>query len=468
MNASHSTSDTASTPAMTRESLRSFADAHRAAFEDNLRTLVEIPSISSAPDKKKEMFRCADAARAILVSLGAQAEILDTPGNPMVHARFEHDPSAATVTVYNHLDVQPANEPEWRTDPFKMVREDGVYRGRGTTDDKGPALSALYGAVAARRAGVPINIQFLWELEEEIGSPNFQAGIQRHASKLQTHSVVVSDTIWLTRGKPSTPTGLRGLQTFTISLETAVHDLHSGVVGGAARNPLSELITVVGEMTDGISGEVKIPGFYDDVEQLTVAEARDFAASGFSVETFMRDHEMKSIRVKDPLEVMTRIWARPTMEVHGLVGGYIGPGVKSAVPGRAEVKLSCRLVPNMRADKTLDLIKAFVHARLPDARIDAEARLEPYKGRTSGPFADAVRDAYNFAFGSRPAFTREGGSIGAVSTMEQVLGLPVFFLGLSLPEHGYHAPNENYDWEQASGGIPMFAHYFQRLSTLRP
>jgi acetylornithine deacetylase/succinyl-diaminopimelate desuccinylase-like protein len=451
-----------------REALRRFADANRRAFEDNLKALVEIPSISSSPQHKPEMARCADAARAILEANGAKAEILDTPGQPLVFGRFDIDASLPTVTVYNHLDVQPANEPEWRTDPFRFANEGGTYRGRGTTDDKGPALSALYGAVAACRANTRVNIHFLWELEEEIGSPNFEAGLKKHAERLKTDSVVVSDTIWLTRGKPSTPAGLRGLQTFTIALETAAHDLHSGVVGGAARNPLSELMTMVGEMVDGISGEVKIPGFYEDVEDLTVAEARDFAASGFSVDTFMHDHEMKSIRTRDPLEVMSRIWARPTLEVHGMVGGYTGPGVKSAVPGRAEVKLSCRLVPNMRAQKTLDLIRTFILKRLPDAKIEAEARLEPYRGRTSGPFADAVRDAYHFAFGVRPAFTREGGSIGAVPTMEQVLRAPVFFLGLSLPEHGYHAPNENYDWEQASGGMPLFARYFENVANLRP
>lgn len=451
---------------LTREALAELAAAHRTQFEDHLRTLVEIPSISSSPAHKPDMARCAEAAKGILESYGAKVDILATGGQPLVHGRFEVSPSVPTATVYNHLDVQPANEPEWRTDPFRFTHENGTYRGRGTTDDKGPALSALLGAVAAHRAGVPINIHFLWELEEEIGSPSFEAGLRAHRARLATDSVVVSDTIWLTRGKPSTPAGLRGLQGFTISLQTAAHDLHSGLVGGAARNPLSELITVAGEMFDGITGEVKIPGFYDDVEPLGDAEAADFEASGFSLATFMRDHEVKSLRTNDRLEVMRRIWAQPTMEVHGLVGGYTGPGIKSAVPGSAELKMSCRLVPNMRGDKVMERVESFVRARLPDAVISAEARLEPYRGRTTGPHAEAVRDAYAFGFGARPAFTREGGSIGAVPTMEQLLGVPVFFLGLSLPEHGYHAPNENFDWEQASGGIPMFARYFESLSKL--
>lgn len=188
-----------------REALRAFAEENRAAFERDLKELVEIPSISSAPDKKKDMLRCADAAKAILEAAGAKAEILETPGQPIVYGRLEHSADAPTVTIYNHLDVQPANEPEWKTDPFKFINENGVYRGRGTTDDKGPALSALYGALAAKKAGVPINIAFLWELEEEIGSPNFKAGIVAHKDKLATNNIVVSDTIWLTRGKPSMP-----------------------------------------------------------------------------------------------------------------------------------------------------------------------------------------------------------------------------------------------------------------------
>src|SRR5262245_33224177 len=184
----------------TRDQLRTFAEAHRSAFERDLKTLVEIASISASPAHKNDMRRCAEAAKAILESAGAKAEILETPGQPLVYGRFDVDPSAPTVTVYNHMDVQPANEPEWRTDPFKFVIENGCYRGRGTTDDKGPALSALYGAKAAREANTPVNIHFLWELEEEIGSPNFRAGIEKYKSKLKTNSVVVSDTIWLTRG----------------------------------------------------------------------------------------------------------------------------------------------------------------------------------------------------------------------------------------------------------------------------
>ncbi len=447
-----------------REDLIAFADVHRESFEADLKTLVEIPSISPSPDHREDQDRVAKAAAQIMRDMGVQAQIIQTPGSPVVHGVLGDDPSCPTVTVYNHMDVQPANEPEWKTDPFEMITQGDTYRGRGTTDDKGPALTALYGAVAARQAGVPINIKLLWETEEEIGSPNLAAGLQSALLRFATDSVVVSDTIWLTRGKPSTPVGLRGLQSFSVHLETADHDLHSGLVGGAARNPLTELGWLIGEMVDARTGEVKIPGFYKNVEDPSLNEAREFAVSGFSIDRFMADHELKSLRMTDPLDVMIAIWTRPTLEVHGLVGGYSGPGIKSAVPARAEAKLSCRIVPDQTCEEVLQLVTEFIHARIPDAKIVPHARLEPYKGLTHGGLADAVRDAYHFGFGQRAAFTREGGSIGAVPIMADVLNAPISFLGLSLPEHGYHAPNENFDWEQARGGMPMFARYFENLA----
>ncbi|HEY8371022.1 MAG TPA: M20/M25/M40 family metallo-hydrolase, partial [Thermodesulfobacteriota bacterium] len=451
---------------LTREALADFAKSHREEFERWLAELVAIPTVSADPARAADVRRGAEAAAARLAAVGATAEVLETGGHPLVHGRLPGDPAWPTVTLYNHMDVQPADGDAWRTDPFRLTTEGDRYYGRGATDDKGPALTALLGALAAREAGVPINIAFLWEFEEEIGSPHFEAAVTRYRERLATDSIVVSDTVWTTRGKPSSPAGLRGMQTFRLTLEVAETDAHSGMVGGAARNPIAELMQVVAACVDGRTGEVLIPGFYDEVEPLSEADARDFLASGFSVETFMRDHRLRSLRTTDTLEVMRRIWARPTFEVHGVVGGYTGPGVKAIVPPRAEVKCSCRIVPNMTTARTMARVTEFIRSRFPDVQVHPGHGLEPFKGVTTGPLADAVRDAYRFAFGAAPAFTREGGSIGAVPTMERVLGAPVLFLGLSLPEHGYHAPNEHYDWGQASGGIAAFARYFSRLATL--
>jgi acetylornithine deacetylase/succinyl-diaminopimelate desuccinylase-like protein len=447
-----------------RAELAAFATERRADFERWLARLVDIPSVSVDPAHASDVRRCAEAALECLNEVGAAGRLLETGGHPLVYARLADEPGWPTVTVYNHLDVQPADGDDWRTRPFHLTQQDDRYYGRGATDDKGPALTALLGALAARSAGVPVNVAFLWELEEEVGSEHFEDAIRTNGDRLQTDAIVVSDTVWVTRGKPSSPAGLRGMQPFCLTLRTASADLHSGITGGVVRNPLAELMQVVCACVDGKTGDVLIPGFYDEVEPLTLEEERAFLESGFSVETFKRDHHVSSLRVTDPLDMMRRLWALPTFEVHGVVGGYTGPGVKAAIPPCAEVKLSCRLVPNMTCERTLDRIRAFIAERFPDVELHAEPGLDPFKGRGSGPLADAVRAAYRFGFGSEAVFTREGGSIGAVPTMERVLGAPVVFLGLSLPEHGYHAPNEFFDWEQAAGGIATFAHFFTQLA----
>jgi len=448
---------------LSREALGRFATAHRSDFENWLRELVNVPTVSVDPAHAADVRRGAELAYQRLRSVGADARLIETAGHPIVYGRLHGQPDWPTVTVYNHLDVQPANEDDWRTDPFQLDIQDDRFIGRGTTDDKGPALTALLGALAARDAGARINVAFLWELEEEVGSAHFADALSANRDALVTDSVVVSDTIWVTRGRPSSPAGLRGMQPFRLTLETATADLHSGITGGVVRNPLTELMQVVSACVDAQTGRVLIPGFYDEVEPLSAADEQGFIDSGFSVETFKRDHKVESLRATEALEVMRRLWALPTFEVHGVVGGYTGPGVKASIPARAEVKLSCRLVPNMSCSATLERIRSFVAERFPDVKVHAEPGLDPFMGRTSGPLADAIRAAYRFGFGADAVFTREGGSIGAVPTMERILGAPVVFLGLSLPEHGYHAPNEFFDWEQAAGGIAAFAHYFMSL-----
>lgn len=451
-----------------KKDLTAWAKSERTRFEDTLRQFVEIPSVSADPAHQKDILTCADAAAQLIRDFGGDAKILKTDGNPIVHGRFKAGKGAPTLTVYNHMDVQPASketEP-WDTEPFTFTKKGDRYYGRGTTDDKGPALAAMWGIRAAREAGIPLNLNVLWELEEEIGSPNFESGITKYANQLATDHILVSDTIWVSRKQPACPAGLRGLQGFTLSLETGQTDQHSGVTGGAARNPIAELMQLVSEMHDGRTGRVKIKGFYDDVEAPSKAELQDFRNSGFTVKQFKKDHQFRSIRTENVMEVMKRIWAMPTFEVHGLVGGYTGPGIKTVIPPRAEVKISCRLVPNQDPRKITKLIRDFVKKRNPDVKMEIENQMWPYKAPTTGALADAVKDAVAFSFGREPVFVREGGSIGAVISMEKILRSPVMFLGLSLPEHGYHAPNENFDWQMASGGMAAFVKYFDNLARM--
>lgn len=446
-----------------RQQLESYVSGARSRFEDMLGQMVEVPSISMDPARTGDMRRMAELAVQYVKDLGAEAQIVETGGYPIVSGGWTTGRHHPTVTIYNHLDVQPAQEPEWRQAPFAFQNDQGLYRGRGATDDKGPALSALLGARFALDQGVPINIRLLWELEEEIGSPHFAEGLKHRDAIPRPDSVIVSDTIWIAKGRPAMPYGLRGLLGARLTLRTGSKDAHSGVTGGAARNPLAELMEVAQSCVDAKTGRVKIPGFYDEVIEPTKAEINSFVQSGFHVKRFKEAYGFHSLRTERPAEIMRRIWAAPTFEIHGLTGGYHGPGVKTVVPGQGELKVSMRLVPRQTPEKAFALLKKHVAKINPNVKVEREGMLQPYQGLFEGPYVEAVKRAAIAGFGKAPAFIREGGSIGAVVTMQKAWKAPILFLGLSLPEHGYHAPNEYFDWGQASGGMRAFAHYFAEL-----
>jgi acetylornithine deacetylase/succinyl-diaminopimelate desuccinylase-like protein len=453
-----------------RENLVSFANEHREEYESLLRRFVETPTVSVDPNHLDDIKKGVELTVETLEQFGGKAEVYRADkGNPVVHGVFGTDSGRPTVTVYNHIDVQPASketEP-WDTEPFVFTKKGDTYYGRGTTDDKGPALTALFGARAAIEADIPVNIRFLWEFEEEIGSPNFETIISKAAKDLQTDSVVVSDTVWVSRNRPASSAGLRGLLGFILTLETAMVDTHSGETGGASRNPIAELMQLVTDLYDVRTGKVKIKGFYDDVIPPSKKELQDWTNCGFSVSAYKKAHHLKKMRSEDPLEVMKRIWGMPTLEIHGVVGGYQGPGLKSIVPPRAEVKASCRLVPGQDPKKLQKLIAAAVKERNPDVKIQFEHAAPAFRTVVAGPLPEALKRAVKFAFKRDAVFVRDGGTIGAMTSIEKVLRCPVLFLGLSLPEHGYHAPNENFDWRQASGGMLAFAKYFEEISRLK-
>ncbi len=437
----------------------------RGDYERALGSLVEIPSVSMDPERRADVDRCAEVAASLLRDIGAEVDIIQTAGLPLLLGRVVRDPSFPTVTIYNHLDVQPADPAAWSSPPFTFTRDGDRWRGRGTTDDKGPALATLFGAGMALEDDLRLNLQFLWEMEEEIGSPSFADALGKLVKGgLRTDSVVVSDTIWSAAGRPAIPYGLRGLMGFCVRLQTGDKDVHSGTTGGAARNPITELCALVDDCVDAHSGRVKIPGFYDAVRRLRPSERRSLAQSGFSRRRFQAAHGLRSVRFREDARLAEAIMAAPTFEVHGIVGGYTGAGIKTIVPHFAEAKLSCRLVPDQRPAKVFRLVKDFIRQKCPDAEVIPESSLEPYAADPHGPHHEAAVQAMAAAFGRAPALTREGGSIGAVVTMDKLLRAPIVLLGLSLPEHGYHAVDENFDWGQASGGMEMFCRYFRALA----
>jgi acetylornithine deacetylase/succinyl-diaminopimelate desuccinylase-like protein len=446
----------------------------REEFADKLAALVGIPSVSMEPERRGDVQRCAELACSYLRDIGAEAEIIATQGLPVVLGRIIQDPAFPTVTIYNHLDVQPADREGWQTDPFALEAIGDRFHGRGATDDKGPLLTALLAARLALAASVRLNFQFLWECEEEVGSPSFAAALaalakgSRTRPALHTDSIMVSDTIWPAAGQPAIPIGLRGLLAFLVRLQTGDKDVHSGTTGGAARNPVGELCALIAACYQAKTGKVLIPGFYDGIRKPTARERQDLARSGFSRKKFQKAHGLRSVRFPEDARLREAIMTAPTFEVHGLIGGYAGPGVKTIVPHAAEAKLSCRLVPGQQPKEIFRLIKRFVAEKCPDAEVVFDAILEPYLADSEGPFLQAAIQATEEAFGKKAALTREGGSIGAVVTMAKILRKEVVLLGLSLPEDGYHAINESLSWRQAEGGMAMFYRYFHNLAAIAP
>ncbi|MFQ5779651.1 MAG: M20/M25/M40 family metallo-hydrolase [Nitrospiria bacterium] len=446
--------------------LEAYIRKDRKRFEEILGRFVEIPSVSMDPGRRRDIHHMAEEAVKTLREMGAVGRRIGTRGNPVIFGRFSVNPRYPTVTLYNHLDVQPADEPEWLRPPFQFEIQGERYLGRGATDDKGPAITALLAARYAVENKIPLNIQFIWELEEEIGSPHFGEFIRKTRRDCRTDSILVSDTIWLAKGRPAIPYGLRGLVSARLVLETGQKEAHSGLTGGAARNPIAELCQVIAVCHDAKTGRVKVPGFYDDLLRADRQEMRGFAESGFSVGRFRKAHGLRRLRSNDRIEVMRRIWTEPTFEVHGISGGYQGPGVKTAIPPWAEAKISMRLVPNQDPQKIISRLRRFVKKVNPDVRVFPEGCLEPYLGPSDGPYAQAAREAVRYAFEREPVLVREGGAIGAVVSMKRTLKAPIVFIGLSLPEHGYHAPNEYFDWGQAAGGVKAFVRYFSRIAEI--
>ncbi len=448
--------------------LNGYIRSARKPFESMLQRLVEIPSVSADAAHKKDVEASANLAANLLKQAGAQVKLVQTPGHPLVIGRLGEDADHATVLLYNHLDVQPAGKEGWDSNPFELVVKNGRYLGRGTTDDKGPALTALLAAQHAREAGIPLNFRFAWEFEEEIGSPHFDKAIRSEKEFLKTDSIMVSDTVWVSRNKPAIPFGIRGLLTATLSLETGLRDAHSGLVGGAARNPLGELCKLISQCYDAATGEVKIPGFYEGILVPGAEEMAGFLDSGFTIAGFKKAHGLKGLRFSERDAILEAIWSRPTFEVHGFTGGYTGEGVKTIVPPRAEVKVSMRLVPRQEPKEIFARLRDYCKARNGDVKVTLEAMLDPYLAAARGEHMQAAAEAMVFGFQTRPALVREGGSIGAVVSLNRALNAPVVFLGLSLPEHGYHAPNEYFEWRQVQGGIRTFVFYFDRISRIRP
>jgi acetylornithine deacetylase/succinyl-diaminopimelate desuccinylase-like protein len=406
----------------------------------------------------------AQAAAEIMREAGAEVEVVPTSGTPAVIGRFRHPRPVAKLLCYAHLDVQPADPEEWmQPDPFELVVQEHpdmgfLYRGRGATDDKGPALCALRAASLVAAQELPIDIDLLWETEEETGSDHLDDVLAAKHTELACDAVIVSDTIWTSAEQPAISVGLRGVLTVVMRLRTARRQAHSGLVGGVARNPVRELCEVVSAIHRATFWREGMAAPHAD-------EVTGYLAAGVDVTYFKEAHGLDSLETEVPLDMLLRLWTRPTFEVHGLVGGHRGPGVKTIVPHEAELKASFRLVPNQDPRQIAERLREFVRAMNPDVEVETPGELLPYcTGSSEGRVHETIVRAMAAAFGRDPILIREGGSIGAVPLLNARLGAPIHFLPLSLPQHGYHAPDEYFDWRQARGGMEALFRVFAELA----
>lgn len=433
-----------------------YVNDHRQQYLAEMKDLLSIPSISAQSQHIPDMEKTAQWVANRLTAAGIEnVEIMPTGGHPLVYGDWLHAGEAPTVLIYGHYDVQPVDPIDlWETPPFEpTVRDDYIYA-RGATDDKGQLFAhvAAVDAMLKTAGKLPLNVKFLLEGEEEVGSKNLENFIASHTDLLAADCGLISDSHILSPTQPLAAYGLRGLAIFELEVRSAARDMHSGQYGGAIHNPLTALAHMLSKMHND-NGTVQIPGFYDDVQPIS---AEEHAMMEKLPNHILEETGAKKLWGEKEFSVHERTGARPTFEIHGIVGGYTGEGSKTVIPAHVFAKMSMRLVPNQDPEKVLQQFKDYVAAIAPDT-VDVEIRTYD-RARASlvdrhDPAIIAMSQAYEESFGNPPLFAREGGSIPVVLMLQQHLGVPVALMGIGLADDNLHAPNEKFYLPNFYNGI---------------
>jgi succinyl-diaminopimelate desuccinylase len=452
--------------------LDAYLESHREAFEADLCELLTIPSVSADSRHRDDVRRAAQWVHAQFGQLGFQSELVETAGHPVVYAQSPEIAGAPTALVYGHYDVQPPDPlGEWVTPPFQPTRRNGNLYARGATDDKGQMLTHLKSAQAwVETAGaVPLNLKFLIEGEEEVGSANLEPFIERHAERLKCDCVVISDTCQFAPGQPAITYGLRGIAYFELRLFGPKQDLHSGTFGGSVTNPAMALAKMMSALL-GPDGRIQVPGFYDDVVPLSPRERRQFAALPFNEKAYREQTGVGQLAGEKGYTTLERRWGRPTCDINGLTSGYQGEGAKTVLPARATAKFSFRLVPNQDPKKiTASLRKMLEKLCPPGIRME----LSSFHGAPGvvvpldSPYMAAAAKAIEHGFGKKPVYMREGGSIPVVLTFQKKLGVDSLLLGWGLDDDNTHSPNEKFSLADFHRGIRASARLWYELSQVK-
>lgn len=448
--------------------IKKYVEENKDRFLDELFGLLRIPSISSIADHKPDMQKCAEHWRDLILKAGAdKAQVMPTDGHPVVYAEKNIDPAAPTVLVYAHYDVMPVDPPElWNTEPFEPVIKDGKIWGRGSDDDKGQGFMHTKAfELMLKTETLPCNVKFMIEGEEEVGSPNLGKWLAQNKEMLKADAILVSDTSLLGKDDPSITTGLRGLAYVEVEVTGPNKDLHSGLFGGAVANPINILSDMIASLMDE-NNHITIPGFYDDVMEVDAAERAEMAKAPFSEEEYKKALGLKEVWGEKGYTTLERVGIRPTLDVNGIWGGYIGEGAKTVLPSKAHAKISMRLVPHQDHNKIAELfIKHFESIAPPYVTVNAKVLHggQGYVSPTDNPAYKAASRAMENTYGKKPIPYRSGGSIPIISTFEEILGIKSILMGFGLESDAIHSPNENYPLEQFFKGIetiPMFYKYF--------
>ncbi len=448
-----------------------YIGVNRDRFLDELFELLRIPSISAQSEHKPDMKRCAEWLAAALVKSGAdRADVMPTEGNPVVYAEKIVDPAAKTVLVYGHYDVMPVDpREEWRTEPFEPTIADGRIWGRGADDDKGQLFmhAKAFEAMCATDS-LPCNVKFMLEGEEEIGSPSLYKFCADNKELLAADIILVSDTSMISMDTPSITCGLRGLTYMEVEVTGPNKDLHSGLFGGAVANPANVLTRLVASLIDD-KGRVTIPGFYDDVRELTPAEREAFNEAPFDLDEYKKSLDVGDVEGEEGYTTIERTGIRPSLDVNGIWGGYIDEGTKTIIPSKASAKISMRLVPDQDFNKIAELFEKHFRKIAPrSVRVDVRFLHggAPYVSPTDMPAYKAAEHAVEQTFGRKPLPFYSGGSIPIISGFEKILGIKSILLGFGLSQDAIHSPNESYGLDQFYRGIetlPLFYKYFAEM-----
>ena len=438
--------------------IRTYISENEPRMLDELFSLIRIPSISAKPEHHDDMLACAERWRQLLLEAGAdEAMVMPSQGNPMVFAQKTVNPKAKTVLIYAHYDVMPAEPLKlWKSAPFEPEVRDGHIWARGADDDKGQSFIQVKAFEYLVKNGLLThNVKFIFEGEEEIGSPSLEAFCQDHREMLKADIILVSDTSMLGADLPSLTTGLRGLAYWEIEVTGPNRDLHSGHFGGAVANPINVLCQMLARVVD-VDGRITVPGFYDDVEEVPQAERDMIAHIPFDEEKYKAAIGVKELFGEKGYSTLERNSFRPSFDVCGIWGGYTGEGSKTVLPSKAYAKVSCRLVPHQDHHKISQLFADYIQSIAPAT---VQVKVTPMHGGQGYvcpitlPAYQAAEKGFEKAFGRKPLAVRRGGSIPIISTFEQVLGIKTVLMGFGLESNAIHSPNENMPLDILRKGI---------------